>query len=149
MLAIRLRVEMQDNESAQFASLFGRMREAPARGNKIDYFMMRQPKKYEEFVEDDDDGDSASDNFLQLNKAISMGGSRSAMTLAGDSGLAPADRKTSMRLRSSVKVNMRSSETALKLNKLMKIAQEKKSAGSAGKEEFKGLGGLDLEEQKS
>jgi len=63
LLSIRLRIETQGNESAQFASLLGKMKETPCRGSKMEYLMLHIPKINEDFdVDDEGEDDGAPSN---------------------------------------------------------------------------------------
>lgn len=152
MLSIRLRIEQQGNESAQLASLLGSMKATPFRGSKMDYFMLRMPKINEDSDDGEEnvDGDEDSNSNPFLARAITIKQTNSAVNLGGGNDLLASklNRKASLRLRMSVKVNLRSTETQLQLNKLLVISKKKSTTDD--KEEVKGgSGGIDLEERKS
>jgi len=59
MLAIRLRIEYQGNESRQLTSLLGNKNDTPINDSRIDYLMLRIPKVNETIdpADDEEDGD--------------------------------------------------------------------------------------------
>ena len=107
---------MQGNESAQLVSLLGSMKATPSRGSTLDYFMLRMPKMNEEQDEADENiNDEGGEQNPFLARAITQRETNSAVTLSSGAArdLRMTDRKQSVKLRMSVKVNLRSTETSL------------------------------------
>jgi len=117
------------------------MGDTPGADSRIDYLMLRMPKLTEELSEDLDDPDESPG----LNSALTSALSRSSISNFSNRmmSMKQIDRRASTKLRSSVKVNLRSTETSLKLKNLALINRQRTKIKV---EEQKG--GFDMEENK-
>ena len=122
--------------------MIGRISAVPGRDSRVDYLMLRKVKINQEDEETDsfvtDDTDDA-----MMSQALSRAITQNASSLGRQGSLKKQrSQRMTMSLRTSVKVNLRCSESALALNHLAKLAKVR----TQGKiEERKGL---DMEESK-